>query len=170
MDVGEERRRSKMIVGDGDIASVIPDRADRTYFASGVSNSKEAREYQYKMEMDLLLSQNKDKKLIYFSSLSIFYANNRYTQHKLFMERLIKNHFDRYCIFRLGNITWGSNPNTIINYLRSHKRAKLQDTDRYLIDKEEFVHWINHIPEFNCEMNLTGHKMTVKEIYKKYVE
>lgn len=158
-----------MIIGDGDIASVIPDRVDRTYFASGVSNSKETREYQYKMEADLLLSQNKDRKLVYFSTLAIFYSDTRYTQHKRYMESLIRKYFKSYCIFRLGNITWGTNPNTIINYLKAHKKAKLQDTDRYLISKEEFIHWINLIPSFNCEMNLTGQKMTVKEIYKKYV-
>lgn len=104
-----------MIIGDGDIASALPDRADRTFFASGVSNSREAREYQYQMEIDLLMSQNKDRQLIYFSTLSIFYTDTRYAKHKRFMERLIKKHFPHYCILRLGNITWGKNPNTLIN-------------------------------------------------------
>jgi len=160
-----------MIIGGGDIASVIPDRADRIYFASGVSNSREEREWPYKMEMKLLLSQPKDKRLVYFSSLCVFYSQNRYAQHKRFMENLIKIHFPYYCIFRLGNITWGKNPNTIINYLRnkiiSGDPYKVKDEYRYLVDKNEFLYWLGMIPEFNCEMNITGQRVKVAQIVEE---
>jgi len=36
-----------MIVGSGDVASVLKDREDRVYFASGVSNSSETDESEY---------------------------------------------------------------------------------------------------------------------------
>jgi hypothetical protein len=38
-----------MIIGHGDIASVILDRIDRLYFASGVSNSAETDERAYSL-------------------------------------------------------------------------------------------------------------------------
>ena len=162
-----------MIIGDGDIASAIRDRADRVYFASGVSNSQETREYQYKMEADLLLSQPKDKRLVYFSSLSIFYADTRYAQHKRYMERLVKLNFPNYCIVRLGNITWGKNPHTLINAMRKQllkgESLDIRNVYRYLIDRKEFRHWLDLIPEFNAEMNIPGKMMKVKQIVDKYI-
>ncbi len=162
-----------MVIGHGDIASVLPDREDRLYFASGVSNSQETRRSEYEREKKLLLGQDKYRHIVYFSSLSIFYTDTLYSQHKRRMEKLIKKFFPHYTIVRLGNITWGTNPHTIINYMRAQKKAgktlEIRDAYRYLIDKEEFLHWINMIPEWNCEMNLTGQRLTIKQIVQKYV-
>ena len=110
-----------MILGNGDIASVLEtvDKEDRIYFASGVSNSQEKRESEYQREIDLLLKQNKTKKLVYFSSLCVFYSNNRYSAHKRIMENLVKDNFSNYTIVRMGNITWGNNPHTIINFFKN---------------------------------------------------
>src|SRR3990167_2748401 len=161
------------IIGDGDIASVLPDRKDLLFFASGVSNSQETRESEYQREQDLLLKQERGWHIVYFSSLSVFYSKTRYASHKLDIEYLVKKHFDNYTIIRLGNITWGVNPHTIINYFREKvKRGEtldIQDTQRYVIDKDEFLHWINLIPGWNCEMNITGQPLTIKEIINKYV-
>ena len=52
------------IVGHGDIASVLSDREDRIYFASGVSNSQETRESEYAREKTLLLQQEKIRHLV----------------------------------------------------------------------------------------------------------
>lgn len=158
-----------MIIGDGDIAQVLPDRDDLLFFASGVSNSQELRDSEYQREKDLLLSQDAREHIVYFSSLAIFYSNTKYTRHKLEMERRIKEKFPEYTIIRLGNITWGKNPNTLINYLKAHPDAEIQDVYRYVTDKEEFLHWINLIPDFNVEMNIPGKRMLVKEIVKEYV-
>jgi nucleoside-diphosphate-sugar epimerase len=161
-----------MIVGHGDIASVLKDREDRIYFASGVSNSLETRESEYEREKSLLLQQDKNKHLVYFGSLCIYYNDSRYTRHKLEMEELIKKHFSKYTIIRIGLITWGQNPNTLINFFRNKikKREPLEvrDVVRYIVDKDEFLHWVGKIPSFNCEMNITGRIMTVKEIIKEY--
>ena len=90
------------------------------------------------------------------------------------MEELVRKHFKSYTIVRLGNITWGKNPHTLINYFRNAKkngkRLEIWDTYRYLVGKKEFLHWISLIPEWNCEMNITGKMMKVKEIVKKYVK
>ncbi len=173
--MGKEREG---IVGDGDIGSLLREkelgRSDRIYFVSGVSNSREIRESEYQREKDLLLEQDIDLRLVYISSLSVFYKENRYTQHKKEMEELIKYEFAQWTILRLGNITWGDNPNTLINYLKnkvdSGEPIELQDTTRYVASEEEFLHWINMIPQdWNCEMNITGQPMKVTDIFKKYV-
>ena len=163
-----------MIVGNGDIASVLVDREGFIFFASGVSNSQERRESEYKREMDLLLSQDKTKHLVYISSLCIFYSETRYAQHKAEMEALIKKNFDHYTILRVGNITWGTNPHTIINNLRNKKKNgetfEIQDAYRYIVDKDEFQYWVSMIPTWSCEMNITGRRMSIKQIVKEFID
>lgn len=173
-----------MIIGHGDIASVLTDRDDRIYFASGVSNSQEIRESEFEREKMLLKDQWKkllkpdghvssELKLVYFSSLSIFYLNTPYTEHKLNVENFIRLNFPSWAIIRLGNITWGKNPHTLINAMRAKVDAgeplQIQDTTRYIIDEPEFLHWINLIPKWNVEMNVTGQPMKVRDIVKNYV-
>lgn len=161
-----------MIVGRGDIASVLPKRSRKLFFASGVSNSLETRDSEYKREKNLLLKQDRKAHLVYFSSLAVLYGKNRYVQHKREMEELIKAEFPKYCILRIGNITWGTNPHTIINFfrrqLKSGKKLKIQDTFRYVIDQDEFLHWVNLIPDWSCEMNIPGRRMKVSEIVDEY--
>ena len=87
------------------------------------------------------------------------------------MEKLVKKNFKHYTIIRMGNITWGKNPHTLINHfknlIKNKEKIEIWDTHRYLINKKEFSHWINLIPEWNCEMNLTGTKLLVGEIVKQ---
>jgi hypothetical protein len=158
-----------MIIGHGDIASVLPDRKDLLFFASGVSNSQETRDSEYRREVDLLKKQDHSKHIVYFSTLAVFYGNSEYVEHKKYMETLIQLEFDMYTIIRIGNITWGKNPHTLINYLKAHPDAPIKDVYRYIVDKEEFLHWIDLIPDWYCEMNIPGRMMKVKEIKEKYV-
>ena len=161
-----------MIIGNGDIASVLSDKPNRLFFASGVSNSQETRESEYAREKTLLFKQDRNSHIVYFSSLAVLYGKNRYVQHKREMEALIKQEFLRYTIMRLGNITWGTNPHTLINYFRQQLKADkpitIQNTYRYIIDKDEFLHWIGLIPDWSCEMNITGRRMKVSEIVDEY--
>ena len=161
-----------MIIGNGDIASVLPKKSRLLFFASGVSNSHEVRESEYRREKNLLLRQNRRVHLVYFSTLAVLYGDNRYVKHKREMEQIIKNEWARHTIMRLGNITWGTNPHTLINYFRQQlakgKPIKIQDTYRYIIDKDEFLHWVELIPEWSCEMNITGKRMKVADIIDEY--
>ena len=162
-----------MIIGNGDIASVLTDREDRIYFASGVSNSSELRESEYYRETELLLRQDKFKHLVYFGSLSIFYSDSRYARHKMMMENLVRKNFEHYTIIRMGNITWGKNPNTLINFIQNKIRTRepfeVKDVYRYVLEKDEFLYWINLIPDtWSCEMNIIGKRMKVKDIVKEY--
>lgn len=162
-----------VVVGSGDIASVLPDTDRFLFFASGVSNSQEKRDDEYLREKDLLLQQDRREHLVYFGSLSIFYGAGRYVQHKRSMERLVKSQFKCNTIVRLGNIAWGTNPHTIINHLQNQvdqgETVDIQDTERYVVDLPEFLHWIDKIPPWNCEMNIPGRRLTIKEIYEQYV-
>jgi len=159
-----------MVVGSGDIASVLPDRSDLIFFASGVSNSAETRNSEYNRELALLARQDRTKRIVYFSSLSVFYSDTKYANHKRAMEDTLKKFYPRYCIVRIGNIDWGKNPNTLINYLRAHPEAEIRDEWRYVVDKDEFLHWINLIPNWNVEINIPGKRMKVREIYERYCQ
>lgn len=158
-----------MIVGNGDIASALKDRPGFIWFASGVSNSQETRESEYEREIELLSLQDMGEHLVYFSSLSLFYGSSRYVDHKWQMETLVKAWFPKYTIVRLGNISWGTNPNTLINYLKAHPKAEIRDEWRYIVDKDEFLHWMGLIPDWNCEINIPGRRMKVKKVYEEYV-
>jgi nucleoside-diphosphate-sugar epimerase len=159
------------ILGHGDIASVLKDRHDLLFFASGVSNSKETREEEYNREVQLMMQQDKNKHIVYFSSLCVFTSNSRYAQHKKMMEGTARSYFDKSTIIRIGNISFGVNPHTIINFLKNKIRLgeeiEIQDTFRYIVDKEEFLYWIGLIPDWSCEMNITGERMKVEEIVRR---
>lgn len=161
-----------MIIGKGDIASVLNDKKGICFFASGVSNSSETKESEFQREINLLMETSikyHSSRLVYFSTLSIYYKDTPYTRHKRRMEGIVKTNFRKHCIVRLGNIKWGRNPNTIINYFKNNPNAEIQEGYRYLVDKDEFLHWIDLIPNFNTEMNITGKLTPIKQIYETAV-
>lgn len=161
-----------MIIGNGDIAKVIQDRDDLLFFVSGVSNSQETRESEYRREINLLLDQDHESHIVYVSSLCVFDTDTRYACHKRQMEKLVKN-FKTWTIIRLGNITWGTNPHTLINFFKNQKtrgeKLIIKDVYRYICDREEFQYWLSLIPAWSCEMNIPGRRMKVKDIIKEYV-
>lgn len=164
-----------MITGYGDIARALAevDHPGRVYFASGVSNSAETRVSEFGRERRLLDAQPRHLRLVYFSSLCVFYSDTPYANHKRSMEAAVKEWFPAWTIMRLGNITWGTNPNTLINTMRARDAANqpqvIADVYRYLVDAEELRHWMALIPAFNCEMNITGRRMKVADIYQELV-
>lgn len=165
---------TKEIVGHGDIAQILESvNKDVLFFASGVSNSQETRESEYQREKNLLLEQDRSQRLVYFSSLGVLDGHTRYYKHKREMEELVINNFPRYCIVRIGNITWGDNPHTLINTLKNkvanQEPVEIKDVYRYVVDPEEFLYWVSLIPDFNCEISIPGERMKVKEIFNKFV-
>lgn len=142
-----------MIIGKGDIASILNDREGAIFFASGVSNSSEKDETQFDREISLLLQQDKTKCLFYFSSISVDNLqkkSNRYLQHKIKMEELIKSNFENYNIIRIGNISWGSNPNTFINYIKNKiskgEPVEIKDEYKFVIAKEQLLLLTDNLP------------------------
>ncbi|ASK31545.1 hypothetical protein CEY12_16125 [Chryseobacterium sp. T16E-39] len=129
-----------MIIGTGLIANSLRniDTNEIVYFASGVSNSLETKEAEFKREFSLLsnvLENNKDKKIIYFSTLSVqdqSKQNSHYVLHKLEMENYIKDNSDNYLILRIGNIVGkGGNPNTLFNFLKT----KIKDNGKFILHR-----------------------------------
>lgn len=163
-----------MIIGNGDLATALKkvDKPNLLFFASGVSNSKETRRNEYHREENLLLKQDRKQHIVYFSSLAVFESNTPYIQHKRRMEHNIKKNFKVNTIVRIGNISWGKNPHTLINFIRNkikHKQVfDIQDVYRYIIDEDEFLYWIKRIPEWSCEMNITGKRLKVIDIIEQY--
>ncbi len=158
-----------MIVGTGDIAKVIKDRDGALFFCSGVSNSQEEDKAQFKREKDLLMEQSKDLCLFYFGTISMYSVSSAYTRHKLRMEQIIKSNWNHYNIVRLGNITWGTNPNTFINYLKAKKKKgedyELRDEYKYVIDKDQFRLICSSLPlKGQNEINVFGKMAKVKDL------
>jgi hypothetical protein len=104
--------------------------------------------------MDLLDKQDRTKCLFYFSSISVDdnekVNSSKYLQHKLKMEMFIKSNFENYNIIRIGNITWGSNPNTFINYIKNKKNkgepVEIKDEYKYVINKEQLLLLTDNLP------------------------
>jgi hypothetical protein len=139
-----------MIIGNGDIASVLNDREEIIFFAAGVSNSSEMRESEYERELNLLKEQDKTKCIFYFSSILIDVGDSFYFTHKRKMEQYIKDNFENYNIIRIGNISWGKNPNTFINYIRNkiknNEPVEIRDEYKYIIDKEHLITLTDNLP------------------------
>lgn len=163
-----------MIIGKGDIASILNDRDEIIFFASGVSNSSETRETEFYREINLLFEQDKTKCLYYFSSIALDISDkvlNRYYSHKLQMEYLIKSNFENYVIIRIGNITWGNNPNTFINAMK-HKMNKnepvhIVDEYRYVINKEQLLLLTDNLPsKGKHEISVFGKMAKVRDLIK----
>lgn len=159
------------IIGNGDIATFLREyevRPDLTFFASGVSNSKETKQKEFIRELDLLALQPRTEHLVYFSSIATFFTDSPYFEHKRKMEKVVRAAFPLFTIVRIGNITWGKNPNTLINYLKAHPDAELKDEYRYIVDEEELAYWLNLIPKWSCEITVPGKRLKVKEVYDSY--
>jgi hypothetical protein len=142
-----------MIVGKGDIASILNDREGAIFFASGVSKSTETNESEFWREIELLDKQDKTKCLFYFSSITLddmSKIGNQYLAHKRKMELLVKSNFKNYNIIRIGNISWGSNPNTFINYIQNKIKngepVEIKDEFKYLINKEQLLLLTDNLP------------------------
>lgn len=158
-----------MIIGRGDIAKSLQDREGFTFFVRGVSNREPISHATTSRELSQLEELDPTQMLVYVSSLSIYYADTPYAKHKRYMENYVRERFRNYCILRIGTITWGDNPNTIINYLKhrilSNMEYEVRNEYRYLLDAEELNHWCGMIPATGKhEMNITGRRVKVSQI------
>jgi len=175
-----------MVVGSGMIAKAFgkyKNYIDIILFASGVSNSKETDKNQFGKELKLLQLYEKefDKKLVYFSTCSIFdktLVNSEYVKHKIKTEEYIKNNFKNYLIFRLPNIIGETdNQNTSFNYFvnKITKKGIIQiqkSAVRYIMDVDDLTNILPNIIENDAQTNKImnvcfNNKMSVLEFVKK---
>lgn len=159
-----------MIVGNGDIATALVDRKGILFFASGVSNSMCDDLAQFQREFDLIKHYKDTKKcFVYFSTISIYDKHNKYTVHKTFMEDVVRSFFKNYCIIRIGNIDWGKNPNTFLNFIRNKidkgETFEIRDEYKYMISRDQLTMITNSIPLFGQrEICVFGYKAKVKNL------
>jgi nucleoside-diphosphate-sugar epimerase len=116
-------------------------------FCSGVSNSREENDAAFEREKMLLLqviNENKNKIIVYFSSVEASTTSTPYYKHKSNIEDVIRNYAANYLILRLPQIVGISTNNTIFpSFVRSlYFRKKIRifkNTRRHLIDVEDVV-------------------------------
>lgn len=143
-----------MVLGNGMVANAFRQYDDDNsviIFASGVSNSKEDDDSKFEREFELLrsyrhLADKKEKKLIYFSTCSIFdesVSDLKYIKFKKNIEEFIANNFSQYIIFRLPNVIGNTgNNNTSFNFFKNsisnQEEIRVQrQAIRYIIDIDD---------------------------------
>jgi nucleoside-diphosphate-sugar epimerase len=103
---------------------------------------------EFNREIQLLLDikdASKNTTFIYFSSCAVSLEENEYYTHKKNMESLVKDHFDKYIIFRLPQIIGKSNNdktllNFLMNVINNNIYFKLQkNATRYFIGINDLV-------------------------------
>jgi hypothetical protein len=85
------------------------------------------------------------------------------------MEQLVKNSYPNYNIIRIGNITFGDNPKTFINYFRHKIENDLPytvfDEYRYLISERELLSITDNMPDKGRnEISVTGRIVKVQDV------
>jgi nucleoside-diphosphate-sugar epimerase len=160
-----------MIIGKGLIASAFEimkeNYLDCIIFASGVSSSREINYDEYNREKELIIEtikQNKELKFIYFSSVSVNVDKNKYFEHKLKMENLIKDYTSNYIIFRIPQVVGrNGNPNNLVNHIKNcvltgSEIITNNYIERALLDVEDLVMVVNHCKNKTISetLNLSG--------------
>ena len=163
-----------MIVGKGLIASGFhsskKDYTNYVIFASGVSNSKETNNSEYNREKELLLkiiNDNKQLKIIYFSSVLVNKTKNKYYQNKLDIENIIKSNSDNYIIFRIPQVIGNNgNPENLVNYIKNSIISETEITidkniERSLLDVDDLVTIVDY-----CKDKVSCEILTISEVKK----
>ncbi len=163
-----------MIVGKGLVASAFEitkeNYLDYVIFASGVSNSKENNNAEYNREKELIIetiNQNKNLKFIYFSSISVNVDENKYFEHKLKIENIIKENTSNYIIFRIPQLVGrNGNPNNLVNYIKNCILTGDEITtnnyiERALLDVEDLVMVVDY-----CKDKTIGETLNLSGIQK----
>lgn len=160
-----------MIVGNGNISKALPFRDDVIFFASGVSNSQCSDEHDFNREKRLLSAYYDPldtRSLFYFSSIAVNFSNTPYAKHKREMEEMIRKYWTNYCILRIGNIEWDTNPNTFVNFIKGKQgvgdKVEIKDEYRYMIDRQTFTMLCNSLP------SVGKHELTATSHIKKVID
>lgn len=140
-----------MIIGNGLIASLFKgnNKENTILFASGVSNSLETDQKEFRREEKLLrttIQENENQLLLYFSTCSIYDSSksrSAYVHHKMRMETIIEELAPTYLILRASNaVGRGGNPHLLLNYVTHNIRNQIPiqlhtQASRNLIDVED---------------------------------
>jgi nucleoside-diphosphate-sugar epimerase len=149
--------------------------------ASGVSNSNEQRETEYRREAELVereIRADPNATAIYFSTCSIDSSvETRYTYHKLEMERLVSTVARRFFIIRLPQIVGYVDNSTLVSFLaNSIVQGKLLNiqkrAERNLLDATDMVRIVERLVNNNVgaaaiQNIASGQSVAVVEIVRE---
>lgn len=166
-----------MVIGNGLMAKTFSQyetNENVLIFASGVSNSLETNEEEFKRERDLLeksLRINKNKIIVYFSSyIGSSPTKKAYAKHKQNMVSLVKSSSNYWCILVLPQVVGrGGNENTLINYLVNKIKNKepidvYKNTVRALIDVNDVRRIYDVIYNWK-DLNICFHMPYIEQLY-----
>ena len=172
-----------MIIGHGLLGSAflksVEHYKDYIVFTSGVSNSKEIKTDDFKREKNLVLKTIRDHRqltFIYFSSVLAGINNNKYYNHKLEIEALIKKETEDYIIFRIPQIIGRlGNKNNLINHFKNSIKANKEiviytNAQRALIDIDDLANIVDYCKDVTHDkmIYLSGiEKIDVSELVDK---
>lgn len=175
-----------LIIGNGLIAKSFHEKIDNNciIFASGVSNSQEARSSEFSRELDLLKSTiraNSESIIVYFSTCSVYQkSKSPYIIHKLMMEKYIQENISNYYIFRLPQVVGSVKNSTIVsfftNQIINNEKTKIQKCAfRNLVDIDDIVRIVQYILSSklgkNSIQNIASNKnISAFNIYSKIAE
>lgn len=140
-----------IIIGQGMIANAFKNckvKDDNLLiFGSGVSNSLELSESEFKREKNLLLDVLKtypQKKIVYFSSCAVGLIDTPYYLHKQAMENIVIEKAELYLICRLPQVVGITQNSTLVNHIATCIRTKktikvISNAKRNLIDIDDAV-------------------------------
>jgi nucleoside-diphosphate-sugar epimerase len=157
-----------MIIGNGLIANGMRsiDNDSVVFFCSGVSDSSKSLSIDFNREKELYKSIPKDKKVIYFSTISVCDENDKkpYVNHKRDMEQLVMK--NQCLIFRITQVlgTTG-NENNIVNYFVNKTKQQQEiviqkNVRRSIVDIEDVTKLVlRNIDKTNEIINFVGYEV-----------
>ena len=163
-----------MVIGNGLLASNFIksnlNYDDAIIFCSGVSNSKETNDDNFNREKELVLktiTQNRNLKFIYFSSILAGVSKNKYYNHKVEIENIIKKESSNYIIFRVPQIIGkDGNKNNLFNFLKEsilndEEITIFENVKRALLDVDDLIDIVNY-----CKDKINSEIINVSYIEK----
>jgi nucleoside-diphosphate-sugar epimerase len=170
-----------MIIGSGFIAknfkkkSLLIKKRRIAIYASGVSNSKSINKNNFLRERKKIISYKKkisSNIFVYISTCSIFdpsRKNTAYVKHKLNMENVVKNNFNKFVIVRFPEVVgFNSNKNNLINFfyqkiINNNKFKLWANSRRNIIDIDDavklcliFINKIKNYKKIKLEVNIAN--------------
>jgi nucleoside-diphosphate-sugar epimerase len=175
-----QKKSGFVIVGRGMVAGALKELSgwdEDILFSSGVSNSGEQSERVFQRESEMVkfyIDRAPSKcTFVYFSTTSIFDATKSgspYVNHKIRIEKQIRDSDVKHLIIRLPNLVgFSNNPNTLTNFfadkIKMHRAIKLNfHAIRHLIDVNDLPQILNGIKEKHGKDNVTVNVETDKPL------
>ena len=180
-----KKGRSTMttVIGNGLLAKSFAATAftrDCLILASGVSNSNEHRDSEFRREVDIVeaaIREHPSSRVIYFSTCSILQKTQTpYIRHKLEMESRVVAAAASFHIYRLPQVVGPTRNLTLVSYfvesLLQRRRVTVQrHAKRNLVDVGDVSRLIHHLVEHDISPNSTqslasAHSVHVADVLK----